>query len=61
MKKHYIVGLSMLAGVGIGAVAVQILHAQAKPTFYRVSEIAITDLEAYTKDFAPNESCLRLS
>jgi len=53
MKTHFVVGLSMLAGIGVGAVAVQTLHAQAKPPVYRVSEIAITDVEAYTKEFAP--------
>ena len=53
MKTHFVVGLSMLAGIGVGAVAVQTLHAQAKPPVYRVSEIAITDVDAYTKEFAP--------
>jgi uncharacterized protein (DUF1330 family) len=32
---------------------VQTLYAQAKPPVYRVSEIAITDVDAYTKEFAP--------
>ena len=53
MKTHFVVGLSMLAGIGVGAAAVQTLHAQAKPPIYRVSEIAITDVDAYTKEFAP--------
>ena len=37
----------------IGAVAVQGLHAQAKPPVYTVSEIQITNLDAYLKEFAP--------
>jgi len=53
MKTFATVGLSMLAGIGVGAVAVQTLYAQAKPPVYRVSEIAITDVDAYTKEFAP--------
>ena len=53
MKSYYAVGLSMLTGIGIGAIAVQTLHAQAKPPIYRISEIQITDVEAYTKEFAP--------
>ena len=53
MKTYYIVGLSMLTGIGVGAIAVQTLHAQAKPPVYRVSEIEITNVEAYTKEFAP--------
>jgi len=32
MKAQYTVALSMLAGIGLGAVAVQGLHAQAKPS-----------------------------
>ena len=31
MKTHYAVALAMLAGIGIGAAAVQTLHAQVKP------------------------------
>ena len=53
MKTYYTVGLSMLAGIGVGAVAVQTLHAQAKPPIYRIAEIEVTNVEAYTKDFAP--------
>src|SRR5262245_65680354 len=53
MKSYYTVGLSVLAGIGVGAIAVQTLHAQAKPPIYRVAEIQITDVEAYTKEFAP--------
>jgi len=39
MKTQYTVALSMLAGIGLGAVAVQGLHAQAKPPAYLVIEI----------------------
>ena len=53
MKTHYTVALAMLTGVGLGAIAVQGLHAQAKPPVYRIAEIAITDVDAYTKEFAP--------
>lgn len=53
MTSYYTVALSMLTGIGVGAVAVQTLHAQVKPPTYRISEIQITDLEAYTKEFAP--------
>jgi hypothetical protein len=37
----------MLAGIGVGAVAVQTLHAQAKPPIYRIAEIQVTDVDAY--------------
>ena len=53
MKKLLTPGLAMIAGVAIGAVAVQGLHAQAKPPAYVFAEITIKDQEAYTKDFLP--------
>jgi uncharacterized protein (DUF1330 family) len=53
MKTRYTVGLAMLAGVGIGAVAVQGLHAQAQPPIYLITEIDPTDLAAYMKDYSP--------
>ena len=53
MKAQYSVPLAMLAGIGVGAVAVQTLHAQATPLIYRIAEIQITDVDAYTKEFAP--------
>jgi uncharacterized protein (DUF1330 family) len=53
MKTHYTVALAMFAGFGLGAVAVQGLHAQAKAPVYYVSEIQPTNLDAYTKEYAP--------
>ena len=53
MKTCYTVALSMLTGIGIGAVAVQGLHAQAKPPVYYIAEIDPTNLDAYMKDYAP--------
>jgi uncharacterized protein (DUF1330 family) len=53
MKTQYTVALAMVAGMGIGTVAVQGLHAQAKPPVYTVSEIQITDVDTYLKEFAP--------
>src|SRR6201989_1368527 len=53
MKTHYTVTLAMLAGFGLGAVAVQGLHAQAKPPVYQVVEIDLLDREAYLKDYVP--------
>jgi uncharacterized protein (DUF1330 family) len=53
MKTYFTVGLSMLAGIGVGAIAVQTLHAQGKAPIYRIAEIQITDVDAYTKEFAP--------
>lgn len=33
--------------------AIETLHTQAKPPVYRVSEIEISNVDAYTKEFAP--------
>jgi uncharacterized protein (DUF1330 family) len=43
----------MLAGAALGAAAVQGLHAQAKPPVYLVSEIDVTNVDAYTKEYVP--------
>jgi uncharacterized protein (DUF1330 family) len=53
MKTHYTVALAMLAGAALGAAAIQGLHAQAKPPVYLVTEIDVTNPEAYGKEFAP--------
>ena len=53
MKTRYTVAWSVLAGVVIGAAAVQALHAQAKPPAYVVAEIDMTNLEPYDKEYVP--------
>ena len=53
MKTRYTVALAMLTGAAIGGAAVQGLHAQAKPPVYSVTEIDVTNVEAYTKEYAP--------
>jgi uncharacterized protein (DUF1330 family) len=58
MKTHYTVGLAMLTGFGFGAIAVQGLHAQAKPPVYYIAEIDVTNLDAYTKEYAPKAQAL---
>src|SRR5207237_234743 len=58
MKTSYTVTLAMLAGFGLGSVAVQGLHAQAKPPVYYISEISVTDLDGYTKEYAPKVQAL---
>jgi uncharacterized protein (DUF1330 family) len=52
MKTRYAVTLAMVAGIGIGAAAVQGLHAQAKQV-YLVTEIDVTNADAYVKEYAP--------
>ena len=53
MKTLHTVALSMLAGFGLGALAIQTLHAQGKPPVYVVSEIDVTNVDAYTKEYVP--------
>jgi uncharacterized protein (DUF1330 family) len=53
MKTRYAVTLAMVAGMGIGAAAVQGLHAQAKPPVYLVTEIDVSNADAYVKEYAP--------
>jgi uncharacterized protein (DUF1330 family) len=54
MKAHYAATLAMLAGFGLGAVAVHNLHAQAKPPAYLITEIDVLEnQEAYMKDYVP--------
>ncbi len=53
MKTHCMVAVSMLAGIAIGAVAIQSLHAQAKPPVYFVAENDVTDPEGYKTEYLP--------
>jgi len=52
MTNRYAIALAMLAGAALGGAAVQGLHAQGKPV-YLVSEIDVTNPDAYMKEFAP--------
>ena len=57
MQTRHAVAVSLLAGMVLGAVSVQCLHAQAKRQVYTVNE-AVTDLdlaaiEEYAKDYVP--------
>lgn len=53
MKTRYAAALGVLSGVVLGAVAIQTVHAQAKPPVYTVFEIDVTNVGAYTTDYAP--------
>jgi uncharacterized protein (DUF1330 family) len=53
MKIQYSVALAFLAGIGVGATALETLHAQAKPPVYVVTEIDVTNADAYTKEYVP--------
>ena len=49
MKTQYAVALAMLIGTGVGALAVQGLHAQAKPPAYVIVDVTVSDEDNYQK------------
>jgi uncharacterized protein (DUF1330 family) len=51
MKTRFTMGLSMLAGITVGAAAVQTLHAQSKPPAYVIGEIDVMDQDGYAKEY----------
>lgn len=53
MKHSAKVGLGVCAGFGLGVIAVQVIHAQAQPPAYVISEIDVTNSEAYAKEYVP--------
>jgi uncharacterized protein (DUF1330 family) len=53
MKSYLGLGLAMVAGAVLGAATVNGLHAQGKAPVYLVTEIDVTNPEAYGKEFAP--------
>ena len=52
MKRGYIVTLAMLSGIGIGAVGVRSLQAQAKPV-YMVGLVDVSNMDGYAKEYLP--------
>jgi Domain of unknown function (DUF1330) len=63
MKAGYTVALAMFASFGLGAVAVAVavqgLHAQAKPPVYSVSEVYITNQAAYLTYIPKAQSAIK--
>jgi uncharacterized protein (DUF1330 family) len=53
MKAKYKVALAMVGSFAIGAVAVEGIHAQAKPPAYVIAEVGVADPDGYSKEFLP--------
>ena len=53
MKTNYKLAIALVAGAAIGGAAIQGLHAQAKPPVYSVTEIDVTNVAAYEKEYCP--------
>jgi uncharacterized protein (DUF1330 family) len=51
MNTKYKYALAMGAGFALGAVAVQGLHAQAKPPAYLIADITVNNQDAFMKEF----------
>jgi uncharacterized protein (DUF1330 family) len=58
MRSNYKIAVAVTAGVAIGALAVQGLHAQAKPPVYFLAEIDVTNPDAYAKEYAPKAQAI---
>jgi uncharacterized protein (DUF1330 family) len=58
MGRHYKIALALIAGVAAGGAVVEALHAQSKPPVYYVALIEVTDIDGYTKDFAPKAQAI---
>jgi uncharacterized protein (DUF1330 family) len=58
MKTRTSITLAVIAGFGLGAVGVHTLHAQAKPPVYTITEIDVSNNDAYMKEYAPKAQAL---
>jgi len=58
MNRLITIGLATVAGAGLGAATMHALHAQAKPPIYQITEIDVTNLDAYVKEYAPKAQAL---
>jgi len=58
MNTKFKLTFAMLAGAAIGAMAVNGLHAQSRAPIYVVSELTVSNLDAYGKEYAPKVQAL---
>ncbi len=58
MKTKYIAALAIIGGFGLGAAAIESLHAQAKPPVYYIAEVDVTNPAAYAKEYVPRASAV---
>jgi uncharacterized protein (DUF1330 family) len=53
MKTKYTIAMATIGGFALGAIAVQALHAQAKPMAYGIAEVTVNNQDGYSKEFLP--------
>jgi uncharacterized protein (DUF1330 family) len=58
MKSSFKITLALLAGVALGGLAIEGLHAQAKAPVYVITEIDVTNPDAYAKEYAPKAQAM---
>jgi uncharacterized protein (DUF1330 family) len=58
MKSYAVATVALIAGCGVGAAAVQRVHAQARPPIYYIVEMDTADPEAYAREFAPQAQAI---
>ena len=58
MRTRLSLEFALVAGFGLGAATIHGLQAQAKPPVFSVTELEISNLDAYMKEFAPKAQAL---
>jgi len=53
MQENRKLAVALFVGAAVGALAMQALHAQSKPTAYVISEIDVTNPDAFAKEYLP--------
>jgi uncharacterized protein (DUF1330 family) len=53
MKKWPLIALSVIAGAGVGAGTMQVLHAQTKPPVYMIAINEVSNPDGYRKEYLP--------
>jgi uncharacterized protein (DUF1330 family) len=53
MNRYFTPALALMIGTGLGAAAVQGLHAQANSPAFNIAEITVTNNDGYTKEYIP--------
>ncbi|WP_424630390.1 DUF1330 domain-containing protein [Bradyrhizobium sp. SYSU BS000235] len=51
--KARMIGLALLTGIALGAVASETVHSQAKPPAYLIGQIDVSDPDGYAKEYLP--------
>src|SRR5436853_2936471 len=53
MRTQYVAALALITGIGLGAMAVQGLRAQAKPPAWVIAEIDVANLDGFVNEYVP--------